>query len=246
MGPLDSTLLTDFVNQNIDSFHKNRLALIQRLKLKDILKRKNPYLFRAKNINSAPELVLLVLDAFLSSSEEGLFGQFLEALAVFVNQMAYGGQKSSAPGIDLEFNRDGTRYIVAVKSGPNWGNSSQYRALRESFRNAAIVLRQSRQVAHVQAVLGICYGKARDVDRGDYVKLCGQSFWNFISGDPNLYIDIVESLGYEAQKRNDAFLSEKNNTYNRLVREFTNDFCQETGEIDWPKLVRFNSGKLTA
>jgi hypothetical protein len=88
MGQLDIKLVTEFVNQNIDSFHENRFALIQRLRLREILKRKNPYLFRAKNINSAPELVLLVLDAFLSSSEEGLFGQFLEALALFVNQMA--------------------------------------------------------------------------------------------------------------------------------------------------------------
>jgi hypothetical protein len=237
MSQLDLALVTDFVNQNIDSFHQSRLALIQRLKLKDILKRKNPYLFKAKNINSAPELVLLVLDAFLSSSEEGLFGQFLESLAIFVNEMTFQGQKSSAPGIDLEFNRDGTRYIVAVKSGPNWGNSSQYRALKE-------LLRQSRQVAHVQAVLGICYGKAKDVDRGDYMKLCGQSFWNFISGDSNLYIDIVQPLGYEAQQRNDAFQNEKNNTYNRLVREFTIEFCDESGQIDWPKLVNFNSGNL--
>jgi hypothetical protein len=158
---------------------------------------------------------------------------------------AYHGQKSSSPGIDLEFNRDDTRFIVAVKSGPNWGNSSQYRALRESFRTASIVLRQSRQVIHVQPVPGICYGRSRDVDRGDYIKLCGQSFWNFISDDPNLYIDIVEPLGYEAQKRNDAFLNQKTNTYNRLVREFTNEFCYETGEIDWTKLVKFNSGNLT-
>ena len=30
-----------------------------------------------------------------------------------------------SPGIDLEFDKDGVRYIVTIKSGPNWGNSSQ-------------------------------------------------------------------------------------------------------------------------
>ena len=29
---------------------------------------------------------------------------------------------------------------------------------------------------------------------------------------------------------------------NRLVREFTQEFCFEDGSIDWEKLVKFNSG----
>jgi hypothetical protein len=66
MNVLDMGLVTEFVNQNIDSFHQSRLRLIQNLKLREILKRKNPYLFRAKNINAAPDLVLSVLEASLS------------------------------------------------------------------------------------------------------------------------------------------------------------------------------------
>lgn len=244
MGNLDISQVTEYVNRNIDSFHHSRLASLQRLQLKEILKRKNPYLFKAKAINAAPELVTLLLDAYLSSSEEGLFGQFLEALAIFVNQMAYDGQKSSAPGIDLEFSRDSTRFIVTIKSGPNWGNSSQHRALRENFRTAARVLRQSRHISHVQAVLGTCYGKAKDTDKGDYLRICGQSFWHFISGEPDLYIDIIEPLGHEARKRNEMFDRERDHVMNRLVREFTTEFCDDSGRIDWPALVQFNSGNL--
>ena len=33
-----------------------------------------------------------------------------------------------------------------------------------------------------------------------------------------------------------------NKAFNRLVREFSNDFCKEDGGIDWEKLVEFNSG----
>jgi DNA modification methylase len=29
----------------------------------------------------------------------------------------------------------------------------------------------------------------------DYLKLCGQEFWEFISGNINLYVEIVEPLG---------------------------------------------------
>ncbi len=28
---------------------------------------------------------------------------------------------------------------------------------------------------------------------------------------------------------------------NKFTREFSNDFCKDNGEIDWKKLVRFNS-----
>ena len=64
-----------------------------------------------------------ILDAHLSSQEEGIFGGFLEELAVFICGRVYRGKKSSAEGIDLEFEKDGTSYLVSIKSGPNWGNS---------------------------------------------------------------------------------------------------------------------------
>ena len=35
------------------------------------------------------------------------------------------------------------RYLVAIKSGPNWGNSSQYQSLRANFKRAVIVQNQA-------------------------------------------------------------------------------------------------------
>src|SRR5579871_6725480 len=212
MDKLDLGRVSEFVNLNIDSFHRNRLLKIQELRLNDVLKRKNPYLFRAKNVTLASELVSSILDASLSSSEEGLFGGFLEQLAIFVNELAFHGQKSSAPGIDLEFTRDGVRYLVAVKSGPNWGNKDQHSSLRVNFRNAIKILRQSPRIANVQAILGTCYGKSKTVDNGEYIRICGQQFWEFISGESNLYIDLIKPLGYEAKKHNENYEVEKNKT----------------------------------
>lgn len=95
MSDFDLARVTEFVNQNIDTFHLKRLKRIQDIRLTNILSRKNPYLFRAKNINSASEFVSSILEAALSASEEGLFGNFLEELAIFINHMQFGGQKSS-------------------------------------------------------------------------------------------------------------------------------------------------------
>ncbi len=64
-------------------------------------------------------------------------------------------------------------------------------------------------------------------------------------GDKNLYIDLIEPLGHEAEKHDKIFRDEKDNTYNRLTREFMIGYCDEqTGGIDWPKLVRFVSGNM--
>ena len=123
-----------------------KLQSLKKLKLEKILKRKNPYLFKAKNV-APQDLTKGILDAHLSSQEETVFGEFLEGLAIFVCNEVWGGRKSSAEGIDLEFERDKKLYIVSVKSGPNWGNSSQIQRMKDNFRKAQRILRTSHASA---------------------------------------------------------------------------------------------------
>lgn len=244
MKKLDISNVQAYVNANIGEFHQSRVARLQSVKLKEVLRKKNPYLFRAKNILTAEKLIESILDAFLSSSEEGLFGDFLEGLAIFVASKTLDGKKSAAPGIDLEFEKESVKFIVAIKSGQNWGNNSQYEALRENFKRAAKVLRQSSSVKSIQAILGMCYGRMKTSDQGDYVKMAGQSFWHFLSGDRRLYTDIIDPLGFEAKRHNDKYLEERAVLVNKFTSEFSAEFCTRN-RIDWKKLVEFNSGNLT-
>jgi len=92
----DLALIQDFANQEIVKFHEARLQSLDKMSLDKILRRKNPYLFRAKNLVTASELVSAILGAYLSSSEEECFGQFLESLAIYVSGLACGGRKSIA------------------------------------------------------------------------------------------------------------------------------------------------------
>lgn len=229
-----------YVEKNIGNFHANRLQNLRKLKLNQILKRKNPYLFKAKNILTAQDLVKTLLDAHLSSQEETVFGDFLEGLAIFINKRVYGGFKSSTEGIDLEFNKEGIRYIVSIKSGPNWGNSSQINRMRDNFKRAIRVLRTSNSQLHIVAINGCCYGRDNKPDKGDYFKYCGQKFWEFISDSENLYVKIIEPLGHRAKEKNQQFLEEYSQIINRFTFEFSQNFCVE-GKIDWDSLVKFNS-----
>lgn len=242
MRQLNPSEVVAFIEENIGDFHKRRAASLRKLQLAQVLKKKNPYLFKAKNINDAHDLVKLLLDAHLSSQEETIFGEFLEKLAIFVCGRVFDGRKSSAEGIDLEFMRDDALYIVSVKSGPNWGNSGQVKRMVENFRQAKRILRSSNTKANIQAINGCCYGRDNRPDKGDYLKLCGQEFWRFISDSDRLFVEIIEPLDYQAKERTKEFLVEYSRNLNLFTQEFMDVFCID-GRIDWDKLVRFNSGR---
>ncbi|MDR3049773.1 MAG: cytosolic protein [Elusimicrobiota bacterium] len=236
-----------YIADNIGAFHKARIESLKSLKIEKLLKRKNPYLFKCKNILNANELVEIILDAHLSSQEETMFGDFLEGLAIFINNKVFGGEKSGIKGIDLEFNKNNVKYIVSIKSGNNWGNSSQIEKMRADFKKAKISLRTSggNKNLNIVAINGCCYGQDNKADKGDYFKYCGQEFWEFISNEKDLYITIIEPLGYKAKEKNDEFNKEYAKVINSLVKGFLSDFCNENGEINWERLVKYNSEKMT-
>lgn len=233
--------ISQYVEDNIGNFHSKRIESLNKLQLKNILKRKNPYLFKAKYVLTAEQIVRGFVDAHISSNEETIFGDWLEGLAIFVNNKVYGGYKSGITGIDLEFDNNGTRNIVSIKSGPNWGNSSQVKKMKADFVTAKKTLRTSNSQLNIVAINGCCYGKDNNPDKGDYFKYCGQRFWEFISGNKYLYIEIIEPLGHKAKEKNDAFMQSYSRKINKFTRDFTNEFCKDSGEIDWDKLVKFNS-----
>lgn len=235
--------VSKYIEQNIENFHNRRIQSLDNLKLKSVLQRKNPYLFRAKYILTAEQIVRSLVDAHLSSNEEGIFGGWLEELAIFVNSEVYKGKKSGITGIDLEFDKDNVRYIISIKSGPNWGNSSQINKMVSDFKTAAKTLRTSNSKMIITAINGCCYGRDNNPDKGDYFKFCGQRFWEFISGDLNLYSELIEPLGHSAKINNEKYIESYSSKINKFTLEFGKDFCKTNGEIDWKKLLQFNSAK---
>ncbi len=243
MGKLNLLDVAKYVEENIGVFHQKRIAGLNELKLKKVLNKKNPYLFKAKYILTAQDIIKSLTDAFISSQEEGIFGNWLEGLAIFINSKVYRGRKSGIPGIDLEFDKNKIRYIVTIKSGPNWGNSSQIAKMIADFKTAKKTLRTSNSQLNISAINGCCYGRENVPDKGDYFKYCGQQFWEFISGQSDLYIKIIEPLGHKAKERNDDFIESYAQMINKFTKEFADNFCTNKGSINWETLVKFNSAK---
>jgi len=53
---------------------------------------------------------------------------------------------------------------------------------------------------------------------------------------------VIEPIGHRAEELNRAFTEELARITNRFTHQFIERFCDESGAIDWVKLVEFNSG----
>lgn len=231
-----------YVADNIHLFHQARINKLKALKLKVLLKKKNPYLFKAKDLSTPQSVVEALTGAFMSSAEETMFGDWLEQLAVFVAEKVYGGYKSSSTGIDIEMDKEGVHYFISVKSGPKWANSSSRTKLIENFARAERTYKTSGNKKPCESIEGCCYGN--EVSEQVYhIKLCGERFWKFISGTQTMYTDIIEPLGTNAHAHNADYMKQYHKLITLFTREFANEFCNEDGTIDWNKIVQLNSAE---
>ena len=253
MKKLNYTEVNTYITEQVmRHFYEKRLKKLSELNLDYILKRKNPYLFKAKNIETSGEFVKYILDAFLSSQEETIFGNLLENLAIYICEKVFNGKKAEQgvlKSIDLEFERGGKYYIVGIKSGVNWGNKDQVDRMKSNFRKARKILSKKGIIKEIVAVNGCIYGKdSSPFKKGskkelDYYKICGQEFWELISGDNELYKNIILPLDKEAKKRSDSFKEVYAEKSNEMTKEFSDTFLTKKGSIDWEKMIDLVSKK---
>ena len=239
---VNEELIVKVISEALDSFYTTLIAKIDTIDIKKIMKRKNPYLYRAKAMDNASDIVESVLSAFVSSSEETIFGNcFFEPLAIVVS----GGNKALAEGVDImiEDKPGNTITAVAVKSGPSVFNADSKKRQEQNFLAAAKLAKQAK--ARFEAIIGYSYGKKKSTDKGVpkiYQELAGKAFWTKLTGDEEFYIKIISYMGNLPEQYVEEYKKSYNKASNRLVREFSNNFCKEDGSIDWEKLVAFNSG----
>jgi len=238
-----------FILEHIDNdFYKKRTKKLKEKSadkfLKELLKKKNLYMLRAINCDTAEKFITRIMGDSISSSDEGVFGSFLESLAIEVSSISIGGKKSGTEGIDIDAEDDKKRYQIAVKSGRAWGNHQSMKKQRQDFDKVMKTLKQNHDVDPV-CILGICYGnlQERSVQKPNYQELVGERFWTFISGGhKKLYTDLIEPLAEKAKKHEENYNIEYSKTVNRLVKLFSIHFVNEEGDILWKKVLEFNSG----
>lgn len=175
----------------------------------------------------------------------------MKNLAVHICRQVFNGKKAEEGkyrSIDLIFERDGKTYIVGIKSGPNWGNSDQVNIMKRNFKKAKALMRSLSDKKNLVAVNGCMYGKDnvphkvnKDPDLS-YYKLCGQVFWELVSGDDQLYKKLIQPLDKEAKKRDESFKELYVKKINEMTKDVVNLFYTKDN-LDWDKIIDYVSKK---
>ena len=235
----DEDAVIQAVSAALTDFYTSLTKTLDNIDVDKILKRKNPYLYRAKGISSAGQIVDGILAAYVSSSEETVFGNtFFEPIAIVVS----GGQKAVTEGVDITVDKNNTIYSIAVKSGTSVFNADSRKRQEQNFQSA----QKRAQQAHKAflPVVGYGYGKKK-VKAGNekfYKELAGKDFWEWLTGDAEFYTKIIRMMGTRPDEYAKNFEVAYAKAENRMVREFTIKYCRDDGSIDWDMLRRFNSG----
>ncbi len=97
------------------------------------------------------------------------------------------------------------------------------------------------------AVNGCIYGRDNQpykINKVDgemtYHKLCGQSFWELISGDDQLYKKLIQPLDEEAKKQDETFKALYVSKINEITKDIV-DLFYTKNDLDWDKIVDYVS-----
>jgi len=235
----NTTRLEKEIEACLQKFYANRLTGLQKLSLKKVLQKKNPYLYRALGIEKASEIVEQIMSAYVTSSDETIFGNvFFEPIA----KLAATGHVAPSEGVDFALEKPDRYLAVAVKSGPNWGNADQHK--RQSTNFDALRKRLYKLNKQFDPLVGQAYGQqgSEPTDNSRFRRRSGQAFWQEITGDSDFHLKLIRLMRDVPERNRPKFRAEWDQAVNRFTRDFMADFCQANGAIDWEKLVAFNSG----
>jgi hypothetical protein len=200
--------------------------------MRDIIKGKNPYLYRASGIRTCDDLVRRVLVDYGSASVEGDFGKFFETVA----QVASGGVKPAGGGeVDLDIRIDGVARLYAIKSGAKGFNSSSYDKAKRDLNSAERRLRQDR--VRTEKKIAFAYGRKTTSFREGIEHMASKDFWAEVSGDADFYEKLLRACDALAY----LYTADMRAPYDGLLAEAHHLFCKDN-EIDWERILKLVSG----
>ncbi len=214
------------------TFTKPITEKLSKLKMRDIIRRKNPYLYRASGIATCEDLVSRAFTEYTSTIGENYFGSFFESVARIVS----GGVKPASGGeIDLDVRRGTDAYLYTIKSGPGGYNSSIEAKARLDLGHAENRLRQDRVTVH--KTMAYAYGRRTTSFKDGVEKLASKDFWAKLSGDKEFYVKFLDVCAELAP----LFEADSYAPYQLLLNEAHELFC-DGDTIQWDKVIRMVSG----
>jgi hypothetical protein len=244
---IEQKALETEVARLLDVLYRRRLDILGGIQL-DRLLQKNPYLYRAMGISQAEEWVENLLQAFVSSSDETIFGnEFFEPLALWSAKAAeFPNDKrdvtvGGGAGYDVGIETESAYRAIAVKSGTNIFNAQSNSAQTTQF--AALQSRLKKTGKQFLPIIGYGYGR-RGSSRGATDKIAGQKFWHLLTGEQGFYLRVGSAIDVASAAHRAEYQDALDKKRNQLLREFMINFVDESGTIHWNAILEYNSGEV--
>jgi hypothetical protein len=134
-----------------------------------------------------------MIKSYMSSSRETRYGDWLQTVAERAAELRFGSIRSVKP-LDYAFFENTRAYILEIKSGDNWGNSSQWKQLATNFDNIELQFKGLRTI-NVLAHAGMEKAKQRRGKLADsHYLLEGPNFWKFQTGHTNFFSKYITPI----------------------------------------------------
>jgi hypothetical protein len=156
------------------------------------------------------------------------------------------GQGTGVAGADIEKMRDGRRYFIQVKSGPDTAN-------KDIAQNIAALLNSARaRDPGAVCLLGVCYGRPdqisgiahREMESRGVGLLVGREFWEFIGDDPGTMGEVLELAAEAAsglEAGDETYGERVDRKLGELVQDFKRRYGEELTEEAWQLFLADNS-----
>jgi hypothetical protein len=243
---ISDSKLNKEVGRLLSILYEKRFGALDRLTLGKLLN-KNPYLYRALGLSDASEFISQLLIAYVSSSDETIFGNdFIEPLAVFSAQNrdvlpgdVWQVSVGASAGQDIAIETANSYLAISVKSSKNILNSQSAKGQSGEFQSLQARLKKINKL--FRPIIGFGYGRKASKKENVIEKLAGQAFWETLTGEPDFYLRISNAMTSFARQHGALYKDAFESKHQQLLREFMIDYVSPKGVILWDKVVIFNS-----
>lgn len=245
---IDDEMLEREIGGLLAVLYGKRFATLEKLKLTKLLN-KNPYLYRALGIGDSSEFIMQLMVAFVSSSDETIFGNdFIEPLAIFAARHANQHDEAertvtvgAGSGQDIAIETARSYLAISVKSGKNIFNAQSTKGQDSEF--TALTSRLKKLNKALRPIIGYGYGRKRQLKASNVEKFAGQAFWRLLTGEVDFYLRISAAMETFSGEHGQSYTTAFEKKHQQLLREFMINYVDEDGSIRWKAIVAFNSAE---
>ena len=127
-----------------------------------------------------------------------------------------------------------------MKSGKNIFNAQSDKGQSSEF--AALQARLKKLGKQFLPYIGYGYGRKAPPRKATVVdRVAGEKFWFLLTNEADFYLRIAKAIGKHSSGHGEEYRKTFDKKCNALVREFSSNFVDDEGSIEWDKVVAFNS-----